>query len=89
MAEKLGFPVLPGSDPFPFASQVERVGTFGFVLPEWEDNEDMPARTLLRRLRDLHASPSYFGSLTGLGRFTVSQVRMQIHNRLRATPAPV
>ena len=89
LARELGFAVLPGTDPFPFASQVDRVGSFGFALPDWQDNDDAPVRELLRRLGGLHTTPPYFGRLTGLGRFAISQVHMQIHNRLRAARTPV
>jgi hypothetical protein len=82
-AATLGFAVLPGSDPFPFASQVSRVGTFGFRIDDWDDGEDAPATALLGKLRGRKASPDYFGRLTGPVEFLVSQVRMQYHNRFR------
>jgi hypothetical protein len=81
-AEQRGFVVLPGSDPFPFPEQVERVASFGFMLEDWQEQDDAPARTLLARLRGLRETPPYFGRLTGLGTFAISQVRMQLHNRL-------
>ncbi len=82
-AAERGFAVLPGSDPFPFPGEVERVGSYGFVLSDWQDN-DRPARTLLQQLRGMKASPRYFGHLTGMIPFAVAQVRMQIHNRFLA-----
>lgn len=82
LAEKLGFAILPGSDPFPFSSQYKRVGSFGFILDQWHEDQDLPTSALLSRLRGLKVSPTGFGRLTGLGSFAVSQVRMQVHNRL-------
>ena len=87
LAAELGFAVLPGSDPFPFESQVERVGSYGFVLSDWRDPGDAPARALVARVRGLRSSPPRFGRLTGLAGFTVSQLRMQLHNRLPSAPA--
>jgi hypothetical protein len=87
LAEELGFAVLPGSDPFPVPSQAERVGSYGFVMGDWHEPDEAPARTLVGRLRGLRVSPPRFGHLTGLARFAVAQLRMQLHNRLRAASA--
>jgi hypothetical protein len=66
-AEARGIPVLAGSDPLPFPEQMERAGSYGFLLEEGFD-ERRPAESLRRALRALDRSPRAWGrcrDLTG------------------------
>jgi hypothetical protein len=75
-AQQRGLPVVPGSDPLPFASQSERAGRYGFVLTAGVDSE-RPARTVVQYLLSRKDQPCPFGRLTPLPAFLISQLRMQ------------
>jgi len=77
VAEDRRVPVLPGSDPLPFPDQVDRAGSYGFVLPGPPDPE-RPAAWIKERLRELRESPPQFGRLETLPRFCRYQVAMQL-----------
>ena len=73
-------PTLKGSDPFPFGRDYRRVGGFGFLAGVEPD----PARPW-GVIRDWLAGggvPVPYGRAVGLGRFTVNQLWIQVHNRL-------
>ncbi|MGB3562078.1 MAG: hypothetical protein WBH85_03420 [Thermoanaerobaculia bacterium] len=76
-ARCLGIRDLPGSDPLPFAGEVSRAGSRGFVLPTPLDR-DTPAAGLLSRLRDPGFHPATYGPGERLLPFTVKQVGMQL-----------
>jgi hypothetical protein len=80
-AESRGIPVLPGTDPLPVAGQADRVGSYGFVLPDGLRG-DRPAARLRDVLRELRGSPLPFGRLESLPRFLRFQVAVQLR-RLR------
>lgn len=75
-AEAFGIPVLPGSDPLPFTSEINRVGSFGFVL-RCDLDEQRPAASITNELRALRSSPRSFGRRTPLMRFAGLQLAMQ------------
>ncbi len=75
-AEAMGFRVLPGSDPLPFASECRSVGRAGFTLTGKLDVR-CPARDLTRRLADTTTSISPFIDLESSFRFVRNQLRMQ------------
>ena len=75
-ARQRGLPVVPGSDPLPFASQSERAGRYGFVLSAGVDSE-RPARTVVQYLMSRKDQPCPFGRLTPLPAFLILQLRMQ------------
>lgn len=77
-----GLPVVPGSDPLPFASHSERAGRYGFVLTAGID-PDRPARTVVQYLLSRKDQPCPFGRLTPLPAFLVSQLRMQLRGLSR------
>jgi hypothetical protein len=81
-AERRGFRVLPGTDPFPFRSQQRKAGSCGFILPEWEVDEH-PAQQMRARLRGLRTSPEAYGRRAGLVEFAWLQVAINIKNRLQ------
>jgi hypothetical protein len=77
-----GVRVLAGSDPFPFAADCRRAGSFGF-LAGIEPDPDRPLDSLRRWLRSPHAVPRLYGRPSGPFRFLVNQFGVQVHNRLR------
>jgi hypothetical protein len=70
-------PVLPGTDPLPFASDMSRIGSYGFVL---EGSLDLgtPAAGLKRLIDDLDRQPPVFGKPAGLLKFIVNQCRIRL-----------
>jgi len=72
-----GIPVLPGSDPLPFADQMERVGRVGVVMDAQFDLE-RPAASVRHWLASLQGQPVRFGAGVGLAAFVRDQVRMQL-----------
>ncbi len=77
-----GYLVLPGSDPLPFASQIRRVGSFGFVLPG-NIREDRAGSNLLEQVRALADQPPVFGRPSPIGSFVITQTRAQLQKRFR------
>jgi len=75
-----GYPILAGSDPFPFPDQVGAIGRTGFVLdhvpaePDWSD--------LLTAVRSLKGQPTRFGGPLGSREFVSLQAKMQFRKRL-------
>ena len=84
IARRVGIRDLPGSDPLPFAGEVARAGSRGFVLPTPLD-QDAPAAGLLSQLRDPSFHPETYGPGERLLPFSVKQIGMQLRKlRLRA-----
>jgi hypothetical protein len=81
-AERRGFRVLPGTDPFPFGSDFRRVGGFGFLAAAAPD-ERAPWRGLREWLLARPVSPAAFGRASSPLRFTLNQVGIQLYNQLR------
>jgi hypothetical protein len=81
-ARARGVPVIAGTDPFPFAGDCRRVGSFGF-LAQVEPDEAGPLRSLRNWLAGLRSSPALYGRPSGPFRFLLNQVGVQVHNRLR------
>ena len=77
-ARNRGIPVLPGSDPLPFPSQINRAGSFGAILPEMDFDPDNPARSLRTQLRGLKPGVRSFGQRVGLVRCGWSQLRLRL-----------
>ena len=73
---------LPGSDPLPFPSQQDRVGSRGFVLPGDLDPE-RPTPEVRRLVGELEAQPVTFGRGMDVLEFVLAQVRMQVRGRRR------
>jgi hypothetical protein len=81
-----GFTVLAGTDPFPFAGDHRRVGSFGF-LAEIEPDPRGPWRALRAWLLRVPASPVLYGRPSGLLRFVINQLGVQLYNRLPRSAA--
>ncbi len=79
--ERLGFRVLPGSDPFPLAGDYRRVGRTGFIA-EVEVPETAPWQAIRAWLLQRSSSPPAFGGGSGTLRFLVNQIGIQAHKRL-------
>lgn len=73
--------ILPGTDPLPFASEVTKVGSYGFVV-EGEIDRWWPAEGLKRLALQQTGQPAIYGQLEDLGRFCRNQVMMQVRNRI-------
>jgi hypothetical protein len=82
-AASLGVPILPGSDPLPFAGGQSRPGHCGFVAPLPLDPAE-PALRLRAWLHALDGQPRVFGQGERLDRFAWNQLRMQLRRRLRS-----
>jgi hypothetical protein len=82
LAEGLGIPILPGSDPLPLAGEVTKPGRFGFVLRGSVD-PDAPAAAI-RALLATREPPRRFGRLEGLGTFVLRQTALRLQRRGRA-----
>jgi hypothetical protein len=85
-AERCGFGVLPGSDPFPFGGDYRRVGGFGCWL-EQEPDSVRPWESIRSALGRSRASPEPYGQTAGWIAFGLRQSWMQVHKRLGGRPA--
>ncbi|MDX6749813.1 hypothetical protein SH611_08350 [Geminicoccaceae bacterium 1502E] len=81
--ERAGRRVLPGSDPLPFARQVERVASYGLHL-EIDPFQPPPFAALKARLLDPQAKVSIYGTRAGAISFLRDQVAMQLYKRRQA-----
>ena len=79
-AKMMGLTVLPGTDPLPFASEVDRVGRFGCAVQGLFDPEK-PAQSLRQILLQLPTQPQTYGQLEMPFRFMRHQVAMQFVKR--------
>jgi len=76
-----GIPVLPGSDPLPFADQGKRVGRVGVVMDAPLDL-NRPAASVRAWLMSLNGQPVRFGTGVGIAAFVRDQLRMQWRKRV-------
>jgi hypothetical protein len=81
IAEEHSVPVLPGSDPFPFATHAGRVGSYGFVLRGCIDPDNLGARILDLLVKE-RRQPAGYGRGAGVLRFVWNQFAIQVRNRL-------
>ncbi|MGA7537450.1 MAG: hypothetical protein WBW93_01655 [Steroidobacteraceae bacterium] len=82
-AERLGVRDLPGTDPLPFAHDVEKVGRMGLRVPI-ELDPGRPGASLLRALTELGTPLERFATLEPPLRFVRNQIGMQLRKRWRA-----
>jgi len=80
LAERNDIPIISGSDPLHFASEADRTGRFGFVLPDTVSSEH-PASDIHRLLRGKSKSVYPYGRLESGYRFAKNQIRMQIFKK--------
>jgi len=81
-ARRHGLWIFPGSDPLPFASQVRRVGSYGFTIHGWRPGTQ-PGAAIRASLRQPVTVPRPFGQRAGLVELGISQLRMQLRKRVR------
>lgn len=79
-AERRGFRILPGSDPFPILGDVTRIGSFGFRAEIGLSERD-PWRVLRDWLRSRPSSPLPYGRPMALGRFLLNQGGIRVYQR--------
>ena len=81
-AEERGIRILSGSDSLPFPEEVQRVGSFGFLM-EVDFDLSRPAASIRESLRSPRVELVRFGHLQSPPRFLKNQVRMQMLKRRR------
>jgi hypothetical protein len=86
VARQRGILILPGTDPFPFAEQVRRPLSYGFVLAA-DVAGSAPAACIQQALQARQAQPEVFGRCAGVADFVRNQLAMQWRKR-RATAGP-
>lgn len=77
LAEKNGIFNLPGSDPLPFISEVNKPGSFGFIL-DGELSEENPFDSFSKLIMESEKQFSAYGKLESLFSFIKNQILMQI-----------
>jgi hypothetical protein len=85
-ARQLGIRDLPGSDPFPFAREVARTGSRGFVIRGALERET-PAASFLAVLRDPDFSPESYGRGERILPFLGKQLGIQLHKYRSGRPS--
>ncbi len=79
-ARSVGVRVLPGSDPLPLRSDVNKVGRYGCLVRGPLDF-DYPAASVVRALVTSRSQPRVYGHLEGLRTFCSNQFTMQARKR--------
>ncbi len=82
IAEEKGIYNLPGSDPLPFKKEVNKPGSFGFIIDEIL-NEDNPFDSIYNIITTSNKQFETFGKLESPLNFLKNQVSMQIVKRNR------
>jgi hypothetical protein len=81
-AREKGIPIMPGTDPFPFAWDLKRVGSFGLQCAGSLSRET-PYADFKRIVLHPSFSASSYGKRLGLLPFVRNQVAIQLRKRLR------
>ena len=81
-ARAMGIPVLPGSDPLPFTSEPNRIGSFGFQL-HGVISDEHTAKDIRELIRKNKTDVCTFGDLETPLHFLFNQARLRI-----SRPAP-
>ena len=76
-AEEKGMAVLPGSDPLPFPTEINKVGRIGFKI-EGVIDQEYPGRDIKKILLDPNKKPQTYGFLETPFRFFRNQLRMNL-----------
>lgn len=77
VAKKNGIHILPGTDPLPFATEYDRVGSVGFLLEE-KISKTYPAKSLKKILMQSKLRVQSYGDFENPFRFFRNQLKMQI-----------
>ena len=86
LATARGWPILPGSDPLPMASEAVRPGSYGFALEATLDAA-RPWTSLRQALDQCETALEVFGERETAARFMRNQVFMQYDKRRRGAQA--
>lgn len=73
---------LPGSDPLPFSNEVQKPGSFGFIIDDVL-NEDKPFDSIYEKLVNTKIQYETYGKLESPFIFLKNQIAMQIVKRNR------
>ena len=76
-ARAMGIPVLPGSDPLPFKSEPNRIGSFGFQL-HGVISAEHPAKDIRELIRKNKTDVYTFGDLENPLHFLLNQTRLRM-----------
>lgn len=82
IADEMGVPVLPGTDPLPIPGEEARTGAFGFAV-SGVTSLQKPSAAIRTAVRRRSSSIINFGTLETLPRFIVNQARINLRKRLR------
>ncbi len=81
-AQSRAVKILPGTDPLPFAREVNRAGKYGFCI-EGRIDPDKPAASIKKILLNPTVEPKAYGSLENPIRFIRNQISMQFLKRFK------
>jgi hypothetical protein len=79
-ARRAGIRVLPGTDPLPLASHVQRVASYGFILPQHFELKELSAQ-VRRAIQELASQPRTFGACSTLFGFLRDQITLRLFRR--------
>lgn len=82
LAQRKKIPNLPGSDPLPFASEVDRVGCFGMMMPN-EPSEKQSIEHLKEILNKPGKNLMNYGAFERPYRFFRNQIASQLRKRIK------
>jgi hypothetical protein len=85
LANEMGKPVLPGSDPLPLDDDDRRIGSYGFEF-EGYLSSDAPVSSFLRELRQLGGQPGTIGRRLGWLDALLIQLKLRIATPGAALP---
>ena len=80
LARASGLRILPGSDPLPFATEVSRIGSFGFFINA-SASSSYPAADVKKLLRNNASVVNAYGDLAKPMRFLFNQIRLRMARR--------
>lgn len=80
LARQVGIRILPGSDPLPFASEVSRIGSFGFALPG-RVSDSRPMKDIKGLLGDPDVQIQAYGRLQSPYRFFRNQLATRMNRK--------
>ena len=84
-AERRGFKVLPGTDPFPLGEDYRRTGGFGFFAAA--PGRERPWHDMMGWILAQEQSPGPYGRALGPFRFLYNNIGIQWHNRRKRKEA--
>jgi hypothetical protein len=77
LAKKSSMRLLPGTDPLPFSSEEDRVGSFGFMT-QGKLTKSKPSADFKKLLRNNGIQLIKYGRLESPLRFMINQARLRV-----------